>query len=171
MSKENTAPTWQIWRSSLFDRKAYRRQHYLRNKTKNRAQTKTWRANNRERYLSTSRKAAKQYRLLHPDVIRLRNRQNHERNYQRRREFIDSLRSRPCADCGVQYPPCVMDFDHVRGVKSFQISGAIYRSRASILAEVAKCDVVCANCHRMRTHAMGGPLKAGMALRAGTQCA
>jgi hypothetical protein len=50
------------------------------------------------------------------------------------------------------YPPYVMDFDHLDG-KEFTISssGADY-SHAKLVAEIAKCEVVCSNCHRQRTH-------------------
>ncbi|AJD82175.1 HNH endonuclease [Mycobacterium phage Cosmo] len=47
-----------------------------------------------------------------------------------------------------------MDFDHVRGVKEFNIGS--YRTKSYSLQrirdEIAKCDVVCSNCHRIRTH-------------------
>src|ERR1022692_77368 len=58
----------------------------------------------------------------------------------------------PCADCKQRYPPCVMDFDHVRGRKRFGL--AAYSSSWSKEIwekEMAKCEVVCANCHRLRT--------------------
>ena len=48
-----------------------------------------------------------------------------------------------------------MDFDHVTGEKLDNICGMRMRTveREKILAEIAKCEVVCANCHRARTHA------------------
>jgi predicted nucleic acid-binding Zn ribbon protein len=63
---------------------------------------------------------------------------------------------RPCADCHVPYPYYVMQFDHVpgRGPKRFMLSGrnlGVYSER-DIREEIAKCDVVCANCHMIRTH-------------------
>lgn len=33
------------------------------------------------------------------------------------RRIVREAKSQPCADCGVRYPPYVMDFDHVRGPK------------------------------------------------------
>lgn len=72
----------------------------------------------------------------------------------KRRVFIDSLKSKPCFDCGGVFPPHVMQFDHrVPANKSFDI-GTRYRTRSviRILAEVEKCDVVCANCHAERTY-------------------
>ena len=70
----------------------------------------------------------------------------------KKQERLDDLKDVPCADCGVRYPPRVMDFDHVRGEKKFIMSqGVWHRSWESILEEVEKCDVVCSNCHRLRT--------------------
>lgn len=70
-----------------------------------------------------------------------------------RRDMVAELKSVPCADCGIQYPPYVMDFDH-RGDKLFEISDITGRdgSLDRFLTEIAKCDVVCSNCHRERTH-------------------
>ena len=58
-----------------------------------------------------------------------------------------------CTDCGRSYPPWVMDYDHVRGRKSHAIGEMVSQSfgNATIAAEIEKCDLVCANCHRERT--------------------
>ena len=66
--------------------------------------------------------------------------------------LLRAFKEVPCADCGQTYPDSVMDFDHVRGVKSFTIARAIRVHTDAILGEVAKCDVVCANCHRHQTY-------------------
>ncbi len=65
------------------------------------------------------------------------------------RELRDRAKDVPCADCGNKYPPVCMDFDHLED-KTFSIGGSS-RSEESLLEEIAKCDVVCANCHRLRT--------------------
>lgn len=64
----------------------------------------------------------------------------------------------PCADCGCN-DPIVLEFDHVRGKKSFNICAGMqkYTYWNSILQdEVAKCEVVCCNCHRKRTFSRQG---------------
>lgn len=68
------------------------------------------------------------------------------------REFVIELKSKPCQDCGINYPPYVMDFDHRDGVdKEYEISQMRFFSKEEILKEVSKCDLVCSNCHRERT--------------------
>jgi hypothetical protein len=64
---------------------------------------------------------------------------------------IALIKKSPCADCGQTFPPCCMDFDHVRGEKRFSISRCVTRSWDAIQSEINKCDLVCANCHRIRT--------------------
>lgn len=76
--------------------------------------------------------------------------------YARRRAMVNEVKNVPCMDCGQSYPPCVMDFDHRPGEeKLFNLGRVGAYGKASLLAEMAKCDVVCANCHRMRTAARG----------------
>lgn len=70
------------------------------------------------------------------------------------RDAVDKLKSKPCTDCGGTFPVVCMDFDHVRGEKEFNISrGISYGYKLErILAEIEKCELVCSNCHRVRTH-------------------
>ncbi|HJW49925.1 MAG TPA: hypothetical protein VJ726_10950 [Candidatus Limnocylindria bacterium] len=68
-------------------------------------------------------------------------------------KMLDALRDVPCLDCGRRFPPCVMQFDHREpATKKFVISRSRTLAHATLLAEVAKCDIVCANCHRDRTY-------------------
>ena len=71
----------------------------------------------------------------------------------KRREWIASLKDHPCKDCKHRFPPECMDFDHVRGKKLFGIGtgGNGHPSRERVLEEIKKCELVCANCHRIRT--------------------
>jgi hypothetical protein len=71
---------------------------------------------------------------------------------QNQKEYVRGLRERPCTDCGVEYEWFVMEFDHARGNKKFNISRTHRMGRFQLEEELKKCDVVCANCHRRRTH-------------------
>jgi len=71
------------------------------------------------------------------------------------REYKESI---GCTDCGERYPYYMLDLDHIDNNKSFTVSS--YRSHTQdiekIKAEIDKCEVVCANCHRMRTYKRSG---------------
>lgn len=68
-------------------------------------------------------------------------------------DYVNDLKNNPCLDCGGSFPLECMDFDHVRGVKVAGISALVGRAKSMelVIAEVAKCELVCANCHRIRT--------------------
>lgn len=69
------------------------------------------------------------------------------------REFIDAAKDHPCMDCGVKYKPWQMDFDHLDPeLKRMNVARLSTYSVKIIEAEIAKCELVCANCHRDRTH-------------------
>lgn len=67
--------------------------------------------------------------------------------------MLNEEKNKPCADCGARYPPYAMDFDHVRGEKFRDVSEMFRRRFAwsKIKAEIDKCELVCATCHRLRT--------------------
>lgn len=73
----------------------------------------------------------------------------------RNREIVKKAKNRPCLDCGQKLPSYCMDFDHVRGEEKVTNIGAAIAKWASspelLIKEIAKCDVVCSNCHRIRT--------------------
>lgn len=58
----------------------------------------------------------------------------------------------PCDDCHKFFPSYVMQFDHVRGRKLHNISDMGRYSLDSLEAELSKCDIVCSNCHAVRTY-------------------
>ena len=68
------------------------------------------------------------------------------------REYVwEYLLEHPCVDCG-EADPIVLEFDHVRGEKSFTIGVAMAsRPVADVISEIEKCDVRCCNCHRRKT--------------------
>jgi len=109
-------------------RAAWAKKYYQKNKALYRARNKKWQAKN-------------------PAAVR-----EHKARYRaERRALVNTHKAKPCTDCGIQYEPHIMQFDHVRGRKKFNISGCIDYSPEVLLREIAKCDVVCANCHMDRT--------------------
>jgi hypothetical protein len=100
-----------------------------------------WNAYHHQRYLSN--KAA--------FIARAKN------SIRKRERFLRAAKNVPCMDCGRRFPYYVMEHDHRDGETNlFNISDLISKklreSTAAMEAELAKCDVVCANCHRERTH-------------------
>jgi hypothetical protein len=71
--------------------------------------------------------------------------------YRSRREIIRQIKENTsCVDCGSRFPHYVLEFDHAHGEKEFNIGSTTGMSIARLMQEMAKCDVVCANCHRIR---------------------
>lgn len=72
--------------------------------------------------------------------------------------WLSSLKEgRPCTDCGRVYPPEAMQWDHLPGLpKLGDISSLRGAPREEVLAEIAKCELVCANCHAARTYRRSG---------------
>jgi hypothetical protein len=72
------------------------------------------------------------------------------------RDKISILKeSQACMDCGFFYPAPIMEYDHRPGEIKLATVAHLVIAQASwkrIEAEIAKCDLVCANCHRYRTH-------------------
>ncbi len=102
--------------------------------------------------IAKRRECHKRYYLRNKELYK-------DKNVRRRKEligFVISLKQKPCMDCGIQYPHYVMDFDHRdRKTKLTSINRMInYHSysKEKISKEIKKCDLVCANCHRIRTH-------------------
>lgn len=66
--------------------------------------------------------------------------------------MINELKKVPCTDCGNSFPTVCMDFDHVNDDKIEDVCTLAQRGNIKgALAEAAKCEIVCSNCHRIRT--------------------
>lgn len=93
----------------------------------------------------------KQYYLENKDVILTRQNVKWRRAY----AFLASQKMKPCLDCGfVPEIPEQMDFDHVRGEKTREVTRLAAQGCGikRIQEEIDKCDLVCSNCHRLRTY-------------------
>lgn len=80
--------------------------------------------------------------------------ENNKRQHRKLRSIVNGAKNGPCLDCGRAYPPYVMDFDHRDpSTKIAKVSAMVYKGSEPLLrAEIAKCDLICSNCHRIRTH-------------------
>jgi hypothetical protein len=92
-----------------------------------------------------------------PENKKLQISRSAESNKKRNKEYrekINDLKDTPCMDCGNRFPPVCMDFDHITDNKITDVSSMVRRNRYTwekIQAEIDKCELVCANCHRIRT--------------------
>ena len=111
-------------------------QHYEKCKQCMKLRGRTYYHTNRKRQLSLALLRKAKYRLI-------------IKNY-----FI-KYKNKSCQDCGQKYPDYVMDFDHRdRKAKIMSVSRMVAGgwSFDKIQQEIEKCDLVCANCHRIRTY-------------------
>jgi len=131
------------------------------------ARCKKCHANKQKIYQKQNDKKIKQYQKQYSETnkekISKQRKDHYENNKEkiakRQKEFylknktkIDEIKKQPCADCGNSFPTVCMDFDHVRGRKLYNIANMKSQSWELVEAEIAKCDVICSNCHRIRTH-------------------
>lgn len=140
------------------DARKYYREWYRRSDTKKLSAAR-WRKKNKRRIRGYHHKKmrvrgdearAVRRKWYHKNKRRLRHSEN--LRFAERRKFLNQIKNRPCKDCRRRFPSVCMDFDHRRGRKKFAIGKALGCGMRALAAELAKCDVVCANCHRIRTH-------------------
>lgn len=117
-----------------------------------------YRKNNLEKARESSRRSVAKYRKKYPNKYRewrqknlLKVRAKQLKRVKERREYIKKYKNKPCADCKGIFNPIAMDFDHVNGKKIFGVARMVSFSKKRLDDEIAKCEVVCANCHRIRT--------------------
>ena len=108
-----------------------------------------WRRNNPERARAIDRK----HRENHSDRMRDRHIKSNRLGTDKRRQWLDGQKNKPCVDCGGRFPSICMDFDHRDpGWKFDTVSRMLlHNSLQKVIDEIKKCDLVCANCHRVRT--------------------
>lgn len=111
--------------------------------TKNAESCREYYANNRDKCTASSRR----YYINNRDKIALKEKKEH----QEKAKFIRRMKDKPCTDCGKCFPYYVMDFDHIRD-KRKKMNMMINLGWSAIFEEIDKCDVVCSNCHRIRSY-------------------
>ena len=123
-----------------------------------------WASRTRDTYCRPCRSAYhRQHYLKNKQRYIENNRKRVSRVMQERYEYLLLyFQTHPCVECG-EKDPVVLEFDHL-GDKSFDVARGIRdKNWNEVLAEMEKCEVVCANCHRRRTALRGGFLRAAMA--------
>jgi 5-methylcytosine-specific restriction endonuclease McrA len=79
-------------------------------------------------------------------------REERKRYYEKKYKIINTAKEVPCLDCGNNFPVYVMEFDHI-GPKKKTVSSMAGRDSIKVLLEEMKqCEIVCANCHKIRTY-------------------
>jgi len=88
---------------------------------------------------------------------RVKRRRRRQKLRKKKTEIIVNAKSVPCTDCEGDFAPENLEFDHLRN-KHFTIGGSQSKNGISInklLTEIAKCEVVCSECHTKRERARG----------------
>jgi len=106
------------------------------------------------RRLSRCRDCQREHRLRQYRKDRVPYLKNNRRQRTKLQKIAAQAKNQPCQDCGCSFPACAMDFDHRDPkTKVAKISSMVFcGSKQLLLDEIAKCDVVCAICHRLRTN-------------------
>ena len=118
----------------------------------------------RENHLEQARAKDLRWKRAHPEQVKASRRARYWANPAKERtaaRFAGAERRQclaiykvtlGCVDCGYRDHAAALDCDHLPGtVKLFDISRVASRSLSALIAELEKCEVVCANCHRVRT--------------------
>lgn len=116
-----------------------------------------------ERKKRKARESSRRFREKHPNYDRDKARVRRKANPGYRWpgnlavvQEVNALKSNPCTDCGGTFPTVCMDFDHIPelGPKRWNVGSMVAHgySRDLIMSEIANCELVCSNCHRIRTN-------------------
>lgn len=94
----------------------------------------------------------------------IRNKQKAERRRLHKTILTEWKISYGCVDCGYNNHPEALDFDHVNGKKLGNLSEMVNHGASldTLVQEILKCEVVCANCHRIRTYLRRGRKESAM---------
>lgn len=116
-----------------------------------RAAQRRYREANREKVRETNRQSAERQKARDPKGYAEMQRRASKTTRDERRALIQAAKDQPCLDCGKRWPPAAMDLHHRDPAeKEYTPSQMVNKAISVIEAEIAKCDVLCACCHRLR---------------------
>ena len=116
--------------------------YYLENKEKILAQTRARYLKNKDKYLEYQRNYRKQNRALVSKKLRLKR--------EDRWAYAIQLLGGCCSKCKQVFDPVCYDLHHVDpSQKEFTIGENMLVGKDRFEAEVNKCILLCANCHRL----------------------
>ena len=125
------------------DGRVYRKANKDKLVIKNRA----YRQANKDRIIAYN----KTYREINKDKLQHQGRIRSLTRYNSYVIKINEIKMKTgCIDCGYNVNPAALEFDHVKE-KSFNISDGAFKSWYEVFEEIAKCELRCANCHRIKT--------------------
>tara|TARA_R110001592_G_scaffold328242_2_gene609693 strand:+ start:259 stop:678 length:420 start_codon:yes stop_codon:yes gene_type:complete len=99
-------------------------------------------------------RAAKRHYEANKSEIKARTAVRNKKQRLKNRKYVAFIKElSECVDCG-EGNPIVLEFDHVRGKKKMCVSDMRNQSYSikTIQKEIDKCDIRCANCHRIVTY-------------------
>lgn len=97
------------------------------------------------------------FKVYHRESYKRNKKQRYAAQVERRHKLqamVNKIKDRPCMDCLNRFPYMCMEFDHREpALKRLSISTMVAQSYAKeeVLNEINKCDLVCSNCHAIRT--------------------
>lgn len=108
------------------------------------------------------RESSRKHYARNSEAIQQKTAENNRLIRRRNKAYIDGVKgTNSCADCGVSYPPYVMQFDHIVDGKRGNVADMARDgfSLENIQLEIDKCELVCSNCHAERTHGLKDELE------------
>ncbi len=104
----------------------------------------------KKKYYKKNKEYYKEYHEKRKEKYKVKRKEK----YNKRKKYIDQIKLESgCVFCGYNEHPAALDFDHIDPlIKISNISNLLLGSLNSLQAEIAKCQVLCSNCHRIKTY-------------------
>ena len=89
----------------------------------------------------------REYYHQQSDEWRLARKEKKRERVEKRKKWLNELKSAPCTCCGEHHPPEIMEYHHLKGNPDIRVGHLMAHSEKRILEEIKKCILVCPNCH------------------------